>query len=456
MARGTRLPLRVTLALWMFPAIVFSFGSSVWLTQVNVSQLADSAYDRSLSGALRAIESNITTPSGGLGVELPYALFASLQATASGTVYFRVGTDDGLVQIGDVGLPEAPGLAAGEMRFFDAEYLGQRVRIGALRAQTPEGIVIEVAETTASREAFLDRIGLAAFWRDVVTTALGLGLMVAGIGAALRPLEALRRRFDRRDATDLSAVDDRAVPPEVRPLVRSFNALLSRHTTLTEAQRRFLDDASHQLRTPISVLQMQLDYALRHEPERVQTLEAMRPVIERSARTTTQMLALARADTLAARPGAGPIDAALILTEVARLHLPAARRKRLMLDLDLPETPMPLTGDETLVYEAISNLVDNAIRHAPMATTVALTLSHDATHAILRVRDEGPGMPPDRLERLGERFLSSGGNGLGLALAQAVAQAHGGRLSARNCGGLEVTLTLRRASGEISGRLKAE
>lgn len=436
----------------MLPTILFSFGSSFWLTQVNVSQLADSAYDRTLDGALRAIEGNISTQSGGLGVDLPYALFASLQATSRGTVYFRVSTQDGLVQIGDSALPDPPGLTDGVPRFYDAEYLGQRLRIGALRttlpaalygADLPQKVVIEVGETATAREAFLDNIANAAFWRDVVTTCLALALMMLGIGAALRPLQRLRQRFDSRGPSDLSPLEESQLPAEVRPLVQSFNALLLRHAALAGAQRRFLDDASHQLRTPISVLRMQLDYALQTDDpaERQATLIAMRPVIERSTRTTAQMLALARADAAALGQG-DPVDPARILSEVARLHLPAVRRKGLLLDLDLPEATCTVIGHDTLIYEAFSNLLDNAIRHSPVGATIQIGLTAQAGNVVISIADEGPGMSAEGLARLGERFRTDDGHGLGFALVQSVAKAHGGSVVAgnRTDGGLRVAL----------------
>ncbi|MFG6083683.1 sensor histidine kinase [Paracoccus litorisediminis] len=459
----TRVSLRATVALWMVPTVLLFFGSSWWLTQVNVSQLADSAYDRTLDGALRAIEANISLQSGGLGVDLPYALFASLRTTSKGTVYFRVTSADGLVQIGDAALPQPPDLKPNETHFFDAEYLDQRVRIGALRTTLPaplygagqaQDVIIEVAETAAPREASLELIANAAFWRDVVVTGLGLGLMILGFGAALRPLERLRQRFDRRDPSDLSLLDEDQLPVEVRPLVQSFNALLLRHAALAGAQRRFLDDASHQLRTPISVLRMQLDHALQtaDPADREETLRAMRGVIERSARTTAQMLALARADATAIGQAGDQVDPARILSEVARLHLQGARRKRLVLDLDLPETPLTVPAHETLIYEALSNLLDNAIRHSPMGGTIQLSLTVQDGSIRFGITDEGPGMSAEGLARLGERFRSDGGHGLGLALVQSVARAHGGRVIAQNRdgAGLDVQLEISRANADFT------
>lgn len=445
--------LRTTLALWMVPTAACVFAASIWLSQSAIGRLADSAYDRSLSGALQAIEANVSVQSGGLGIELPYALFANLQAAAAGTVYFRISTDDGLVQIGDTALPDPPsdGRVA---QFFDATYLGQSLRVGAVRKQLsvplygaaiPQTVLIEVAETTASREAFLKRITRLAFWRDAAALLVALVVLGIGVGVALRPLSRLRDRFDRRRPDDLSPLDGAELPAEVRPLVDSFNALMARHRDQAVAQKRFLDDASHQLRTPISVLRMQLDYALANpDPDlRQSTLEAMGAVLDRTARTTTQLLALARVDS-AATPF-GTVDLVDVIREAARLHLPPARRKRVALDLDMPETPVILPASETLLYEAVSNLLDNAIRLSPVSGDVTLRLGDAEGGILLTVSDRGPGMSPDRLARLGERFLTGGdGAGIGLSLVFAVARAHGGTLTARNRsgGGLTVAMTL--------------
>jgi len=463
--------LRATLAFWMLPTGICIFASSIWISQSAVGRMADGAYDRSLSGALRAIEADISVQSGGLGIELPYELFANLQAAAAGTVYFRVSTDDGLVQIGDTRLPDPPSTTEAA-QFFDATYLGQSLRMGAMRkklavplygAATPQTVLIEVAETTASREAFLNRIAQVAFWRDVAALLVGLAVLVIGTGLALRPLSRLQDRFDQRRPDDLSPVDGAALPSEVRPLVDSFNALMSRHVGQAAAQKRFLDDASHQLRTPISVLRMQLDYALAStDPaERQSTLEAMRDIVDRTARTTAQLLALARVDSRTTPKV--PVELGAVVAEVARLHLASARRRRIALDLDLPAGPVIVPAAETLLYEAVSNLLDNAIRLSPEGGNIVVHLRQRSEYVLLSVADQGPGMSPERLARVGERFLSDGGGaGIGLSLVDAVMRMHDGALRVRNrtSGGLKATLTFHTATAvskksDIRGEMKA-
>lgn len=442
--------LRATLVLWMVPSVLAVFTASIILTQSTLSRLADSAYDRSLAGALRAIEANVAVTQGGFGFDLPYVLFANLQATSGGTVYVRISTDDGLVDIGDPGLPGPAGAERGIPRFSDAAYLDQDIRVGVLQtrlseplygAAVPQMVTIRLAETTMARDAFLAGIVRVAFWRDAAAVLGAMAVLAVAMAAALRPLARLRARFDRRAPDDLSPVDPAELPAEVRPLIRSFNTLLGRHGEQALARKRFLDDASHQMRTPISVLGMQVDHALTHPQEREDTLRAMRGVLDRANRSISQLLALARVD--AAAIPMTDVDVADLVRGVALLHLRPARRKRLILDLDLPETPLRVAAAEGLLHEAVSNLLDNAIRLSPEGATIRITLrAKDGIH--LHIADRGPGMDEAQLARLGQRFASTDGVGLGLAFGMAVARMHGGRLTARNRsgGGLDVAFHL--------------
>lgn len=462
MARGRSL--RLALALWMLPLSMFVFLSSLWVTHSNIAALADSAYDRSLAGAVRAIEENISTTNGGLGVQLPYTLLATLQAASTSVIYVRVSTDDKLVQIGDIGLPPPPAIGSDRPHFYTITYLGKELRGAALRvplaqplygADAPQSLIVEVAETTESRALFLRRVSDVAFVRDLSISLIGLGLLVVGIGVSLRPLTRLKEMFDGRAPHDLSPIPTGGIPTEARPLIDSFNTLLQRHADQYAAQRRFLDDASHQLRTPISVLQLQVDYALSTPSPEAQreAIAAMGPVIARATQMTRQMLTLARAENLSATHVQNwkQIDLTALLPEVLRLHLAPARAATVALDLDLPDGPVMIAGDDTLIFEGLSNLLDNAIRHSPAGGTVTVSLCSGAL-AEITIRDHGRGAPPQILAHLGEAFLtirsdrSSAGTGLGLSLAQTVARAHGGDLVAENPadGGFQITMRLAR------------
>lgn len=459
---GTGRSLLFTLSAWVAPALVALVAGTAFVTGQTATSLADSAYDRSIAGALRAIDLNISTESGGIGVELPYPLFEAFEATASGAVYFRVATEDGLVEIGDSFLPRPRDFDGDGFHFYNDEFLGTPVRMGILRrtldrplygATKPQTITLQVAESMLSRDAFRMDIIKSTAALNLFCVVAVVALLLAGLMRALSPLSALRGGFEQRDPNDLSPVDGNALPREIRPLVDTFNRLLGRHAAQAEDQRKFLDDASHQLRTPIAVLRTQIDYALyaRTEDERISVLNAMRQIVERAARTTTHFLTLARTRNFANQlqtDTRSSVDVGALLTELARMRLADTRRRRIDLNLDLPDEQIFARGSETLIFEAASNLLDNAIRHSPDSGAVTVQLDPQGDHLKIAIIDEGPGMRPDDIERMGDRHLEQTGNrdgsGLGLAVALEIARAHGGHLmiTNRSQGGLEAVLLL--------------
>lgn len=458
--------LLVMLTIWIAPALIALVVGTAFVTGSTATSLADSAYDRSIAGALKAIDLNISTASGGIGVELPYPLFEAFEATASGSVYFRVATEDGLVEIGDSFLPPPRIMSGNGFHFYNDEFLGAPIRMGILRrtldkplygAAKPQTIILQVAESMQSRDEFRFEIMKSTAALNLACVIAVVVLLIAGLTRALSPLSALRAGFDRRDANDLSSVDASGLPREIRPLVETFNRLLGRHEAQAEAQRHFLDDASHQLKTPIAVLRTQIDYALYSgtDDERRNVLEAMRTIVERAARTTTHFLTLARARYFANEIAPNtrlPVDVKALLTELARMRLADARRRRVDLNLDLPDQDMPISGSETLIFEAVSNLLDNAIRHSPQGGAVTIQLDCAGDHLQISLTDQGQGMTPEEIDRVGARHMAQtgmhGGAGLGLAVVVAIAQAHDGKLTLANRrdGGLEAILSLARAA----------
>ncbi|QIR83886.1 sensor histidine kinase [Paracoccus sp. AK26] len=458
-------PLWRTLALWMVPTLLFTMVVGLILSMQSLREVADSAYDRSLRGAIRAIDLRISTESGGLGVELPYPLFESFQATADGEILFRVSTDDGLVQIGDSLLPPPPPLTTGQVVFYDALYYDRPIRVAAyMRPLDPplygaegQNLIIEIAETTESREAFLRTVITRTVLRDLAALASATLLLAVGVHAGLRPLRALRDRLDRRASDDLRQLDPSGLPREVQPLVQSVNRLVDRHRIQGEAQRRFIEDASHQLKTPLAVLRAQIDRGLQlQDPADLHAvLRAMREITDRSSRLTSQLLALAlaRNSALWSSAAAEPVDVATLLDGVVRLHMAEARKRRILLEVEADAHTGSLHTTEALLFEAVSNLLQNAITASPPGGTVTLTAARGVGTMAISIRDGGPGLSQDLLRRLGsgQRFNLSGNGvrnpsstGLGLNIVQEIARALGGRLDLSNRpeGGLDAVLHL--------------
>lgn len=432
--------LKAKLLALLLPALLGIAGLSLWATHADAVGAANAAYDRSLLGAIKALDLNVSTDSGGLSVELPYRLFEFFQLTATGEVYFRVATADGLVEIGHPDLPRPPRPpVTGEPVFYDASYFGESVRVGAYvrPLERPVGaggaqlLMIQVAESTASREQFTARFVRRAAWRDAALLAALVASVVLALVVALRPVTRLARLTAARAADDLRPLEATDLPRDIAPLVDAVNQQLARTGALMDERRRFIDDASHQLRTPLSTLRAQVDYALR-EPDGVrarQALQALSAALDNTVRATNQLLALARSDAAAAQRE--PFDAAELAREVAVALLPEARARGIDFGVDAPAQPLVVQGDRALIGQALANLAHNAIHHGRAHGVVTLQVAADAQGCSLAVVDDGPGVDAELANQLGQRFAKgrgSAGSGLGLAIAQSVMARHGGHL----------------------------
>nr|WP_319564518.1 sensor histidine kinase N-terminal domain-containing protein [uncultured Rhodoferax sp.] len=445
-----RLSLRRILLLALLPGVVLVMGLEIVVSWRTALGAANAAYDRSLLGAIKAMDSNISTASGGLSVELPYRLLEFFELTANGRVFYRVASGDGLVEIGNSDLPASPQpLVNGQPQFSDAVYYGEPIRLGsyarALSQPLSGGsnssqVVIQIGETLESRQDFTRRLVMEALARDFLLLVAGLVLLIMAVHWSLLPLQRLRQEVLQRDPQDLTPLDARNITQDVQPLVEAINHHVMRYHEAMEARRMFIDDASHQLRTPLTTLATQVGFALR-EPDEVrmkQALGAIKTQVEETIRQTNQMLSLARADTLDWRME--PCDLLVLAQDITRAAWPAAREKQI--DLGFEPLGAGLVGAHPgLLKEALSNLLHNAIHHTPMGAKVTVQaglepLAGDTSgrqQAILRVIDNGHGMSTAELAHAGERFFRGGsshasGSGLGLAIAKAIAQRHGGVL----------------------------
>lgn len=443
-----RWSLKRTVLTLLLPTLALITALELFATRRTATDAANSAYDRSLLGAIKALDANISTPGGGLAVETPYTLFELFELTASGRVFFRVATEDGLVEIGYAAMPPPPRpLEIRKPQFYDAVYFGEKVRVGAYARNleqplsgagaAPQRVVIQVAETLGSRQEFIGLLLARALQRDLLFLLLATGMLALVLFLTLNPLSRLRDTVSARSDQDMTPIATDSVPADVQPLVAAINLHMARNRQFMQSQRRFVDDASHQLRTPLATLRTQLDYALREtDPANVSdALAAVSRQLDDATHRTNQMLALAKAD--AADLLMGPVDLAQLAEQAARNVVLLAREKRIDLAYSAPDQPLTAPGHAGLLREALLNLLHNAIRYAPERGNVLLGLAQTDGHATFTIIDDGPGVPADELSLLGERFFRArnsapGGSGLGLAIARAVAERHGGTLRLSN------------------------
>jgi len=300
-------------------------------------------------------------------------------------------------------------------------------------------------EAQAASGASLATLGVAV---PVAVLVLGLTTWFV-VGRALRPVDAMRREADGIDAARL---DRRLADPgggdEIARLARTLNGMLDRLDASARTQRRFVGDASHELRSPLAVIRQHAEVALLH-PDRIDGAALAGTVLGEEARLTALvqgLLVLARADEGALRVQAVPVDLDdLVGAEASRLR--ASGRVR----VDATGVgPARVLGDAGLLGQVVRNLVDNAARHA--RTTVALSLAEHDGRVELMVDDDGAGIAPADRERVLERFVrldeardrDAGGSGLGLAIVRELVAVHAGRLTvqASPLGGARFAVTL--------------
>jgi two-component system sensor histidine kinase TctE len=255
----------------------------------------------------------------------------------------------------------------------------------------------------------------------------------------------------------------------VRPLVEAINHHVHQHAAIADAQTRFLADAAHQLRTPLAVLLIQAEYALR-EPDVAKVRDSLAAVIEqlhRANRLTSQLLALGRAQHTERSEPVETFDLAECARQVMLDALPLARERQQDLGWSQPDTDAPLevVGNSAFIREALANLVHNALAHTPPGGEVTVSAQQADTmepasreYALVTIDDNGPGIPADQRTRLFERFArgdtDTAGSGLGLAIAREFTVRYGGTvtLDHRPGGGTRAALRLPLAADTSSAK----
>jgi two-component system, OmpR family, sensor kinase len=316
------------------------------------------------------------------------------------------------------------------------------------------GHVIQVGQALGVREARAARLALRTLAPFGVLMPV-LALLVWWIvGRSLEPLKAVTRLVEARRPDTLEPLPAAGLPVEVQPLVVALNELLARLRTALEHERAFIADAAHELRSPLTALdlQMQTLASAADEPGRARALEQLRSGVLRANRLVEQMLSLARQQRgpAAAAERVSLVDLALELIEES---LPLADRRHIDLGLEHAE-PVAIQGDADAVRVLLRNLLDNALRYTPDGGQVDVLVRREQAAAgmtaVLEVVDTGPGIPEPERARVFDRFYrvpgtASSGSGIGLALVRTIAKRHGGRVElgpGRDGRGLLVRVTL--------------
>lgn len=422
---------------------------------------ADAAYDRALHLALLSLGERVTLRAGQVAVEVPPAIRAVLGgANDEDQVFFAVIGPDDHSLAGENDLPIPAASADGAPRFADARYRGKAVRVAVMRLRSAPlatledaGLLLVVAEGTEARVALAQRMFQADLGRQLSLAALGVALAWLGLSLALRALNRLSKPLDKRAAEDLTPLAGDDMPTELQPLIEAINRHLARLADLLEASRRFAADVAHQLRTPLTLLGAQAQYCLRQTDagEMRRMIEGIVRASRGAQRLCNQMLSLSRVEAAKGLMKDGVrLDLAALLRETALDLGVLALEKRI--DLAYVDTgrAVPVIGNEIMLHELFSNLIDNALRYTPEGGRVDIAAAVEGDMARVTITDTGPGIAPAARAAMFQRFhrrLDRGGTegaGLGLAIVHQICVAHGGtvELGEGAGGGLAVSVRL--------------
>lgn len=441
------------LLLWLLlPQVVLWVAAAIFTFNL-AGRYANEAIDASLSQATRALARQIKPTASGLFIDFPRSAQEILESDPADRVLYAVSSPPGQFILGNPNLvvPPDPQPTYDEPSFHDSTYtepargdqpaVTERIRVAALYQHfSGEGthrgtMLVLVARSRANRELLARRI--------LVDTALPLsGLVVlmtaivwGGIRAGLKPLALLQGEVEGRAANDLAPLRMEAAPPEVHALARAINVLLGEVQHSVAAQKRFISAAAHQLRTPLAGLKSQTELALGEATTLAlqQRLMRVHESAARSAHLVNQLLSLARAEPeSAAQHERAPLDLCRLAREVTAEMVPRALAGAVDLGFDDRDSaPLTVRGIAVLLREAVTNLVDNAIRYGGKGSTVTVRCRCEAGQAVLEVEDDGPGLAEGDHDRMFERFVRATqdgqGCGLGLPIVREIVERHGGQ-----------------------------
>ncbi len=413
-------------------------------------QYTQHVVDRSLADLATAISKQIQLA----GVDAPLTVPPLARAMFSDPIeqlIYRI--SDGENEI--AGDPDLPLTGTNVRRIhyafvFETTYQGTSVRAAQVRVDQLHGnpIVVEVAQRVGSRYRIAVEFMVAIMMPLLLLLLAGWVIVWRVVNQQLNPLTDLADTLNRQTHTSLEPVDESFVPIEIRPLTSAMNGLLDRLKTALDGQRKFIADAAHQLRTPLTAVKLHAEQAASaKDPAKVQdAVKELRASADRAVRLSNQLLSLARAEPGEQAARFTDFDYATLAFETGAEWVPRALNAHVDMGfqrLDDPENEHPLIvrGNLVLVREVIANLIDNSLKYVPTSRSDGARVTLTVTQTVdengrkmgeIVVEDNGPGVPSEQQQDLFKRFFRGdghgveGGAGLGLAIVHDIMVLHDG------------------------------
>ena len=454
--------LRTRLLLWLLIPLGVAAILNIWIANREARNTATMVQDRLLLGSARIIAQQIQYDEGLVEVAIPPAALELFQSADQDRVYYRIASARGVLLSGYAELPPPPSsLRPEEFLYFSTVVRDQPVRVVAYAqpvfAAPEEGpVVIEVAQTYQGHHRMVQQILATSLRQGFWMLALVAVLVWIALRGGLEGILRLRDKVRDRTPGSLEPLDPGPVPREILPLVEAINGYVQRLDHQMAVGSRFIANASHQLRTPFTILQTQVNFGLKGQDplQKDEALKAIFREVRHGTRLVNQLLSLSSAEAGRQHPRpSAPVNLVDLVQRVLEEQAALAHSKEIDMGFDLQTDQVELMASSPMLHELVANLVDNALRYTPAKGIVTVSVRRMEELGVLRVEDNGPGIPSEDRKRVFERFCrlhedGTPGCGLGLSIVQEVALALGVEVQLSDPAegtGLVVTLKFPRA-----------
>ena len=422
---------------WMLAPLFLLWPMSVAITYVVAQNIANIPYDQSLANTLKVLGQQVEIDNGRVVLRLSATARLALRTRENDGVFWKAIAPDGEDLGGDTELPtpERTPIHQYNTVYYRDQPMGDfEIRVAYMWLDTgvqgATDVLLVAAETLERRKQLANDIIKGVIIPQFFVLPIAVLLVWFGLSRGVAPINRLQQRLRARRPDDLSPIDEHAAPTEIGPLVAAMNDLLRRLSSNVLAQRRFVADAAHQLKTPLAGLRTQAELALRDAP-RGETQESLAQIVAGTARATrlvNQLLQMANAEN-PGNEGMVPCDLVALARDRALHWVDQALSMGIDLGFEGPDDPLLIRGQPLLLAEILNNLIDNALRYTPAPGRVTVIVHETPHYAILAVEDSGPGIAPEERERVFDRFYRVlgtrvDGSGLGLAIVREIATRH--------------------------------
>ena len=448
MLSPAKMSMRRQLLLGILLPVLLLVGLNAWSLYEEALSASDVAYDRSLLASAKTISEQLDVEGydeqATIRALVPYAATEAFEADNQSRLYYKVSHLNGAVVSGFADMPTWKGQIpakpayAALVDFYNDRYQNEDVRVATLLQPvvSEKGramAVIQVAETLELRQSLARELLVGTLWRQALLLAIIALVVVGVVQRATQPVRELSEHLENRSEYDLAPLSVADAPQEIQPLIQATNHVMQKLQSLLAQQKGFVRDAAHQLRTPVTVLKLQVQSAQRGDLNSEQALHDIGLTIDRATQLVNQMLALAKVEQLSVSAQPVVSDFSEVAREVALELAPLMAERNL--DFEIITEPCKVRGPDWMLRELTRNVLDNAIRHSPLRGRLKLSIASLDDRVIFNLRDEGPGLSADLQARLFQPFSAGDtrhGSGLGLSICLGIVQSLQGEIRLTN------------------------